>query len=88
MQHLVVSLTGDPYGFVDDVLAKQGRSRRVALTVPNFMFALAVVAETDLLAALPKSFAALHAPRFDVAASKRRCDCPLSVFAPSSRNPP
>ena len=67
MQHLVVSLTGDAYGFVDDVLAKEGRSRRVALTVPNFMFALAAVAETDLIAALPKRFVAMHAPRFDVA---------------------
>jgi DNA-binding transcriptional LysR family regulator len=66
MQHLVVSLTGDPYGFVDEVLAKQGHSRRIALTVPNFMFALAVIAETDLISALPRRFVALHAPRFGV----------------------
>ena len=66
MQHLVVSLTGDVYGFVDDVLAKAGRSRRVALTVPNFMFALAVVAETDLIAALPKRLVSMHASRFNV----------------------
>jgi DNA-binding transcriptional LysR family regulator len=66
MQHLVVSLTGDAYGFVDRVLAEQGRSRRIALTVPNFMFALAVVAETDLISALPRRFAAVHAARFGV----------------------
>ena len=66
MQHLVVSLTGNPYGFVDEVLAKRGRTRRVALTVPNFMFALAVIAETDLVAALPRQFAAMHAARFGV----------------------
>ena len=54
------------HGFVDDVLAKQGRSRRIALTVPNFMFALAVIAETDLISALPRRFAAMHAPRFGV----------------------
>ena len=66
MQHLVVSHAGDAHGFVDEVLAKQGRSRRIALTVPNFMFALAVVAETDLITALPRRFAAMHAPRFDV----------------------
>lgn len=66
MQHLVVSLTGDPYGFVDLVLAEQTRSRRIALTVPNFMFALAILAETDLISALPKRFVALHAPRFGV----------------------
>jgi DNA-binding transcriptional LysR family regulator len=66
MQHLVVSLTGGDYGFVDDVLANHGRSRRVALTVPNFMLALTVVSETDLIAALPKTFIAMHAPRFGV----------------------
>jgi DNA-binding transcriptional LysR family regulator len=67
MQHLVVSLSGEPYGHVDDALAKQGRARRVAVTVPNFMFAFAVIADTDLIAALPRRFAAMHAPRFDVA---------------------
>jgi len=66
MQHLVVSLTGDAFGFVDRVLAEQGRSRRIALTVPNFMFALAVIAETDLISALPRRFAAMHAPRFGI----------------------
>ena len=44
MQHLVVSLTGDAHGFVDRFLAKQGYLRRIALTVPNFMLALAVIA--------------------------------------------
>ena len=66
MQHLVVSFTGDPHGFVDEVLAKQGYSRRVALTVPSFMFALAVVADTDLISALPRRFVAMHAARFGV----------------------
>jgi|SRR5215211_6672712 len=66
MHHLVVSLTGDAYGFVDRVLAERGRSRRIALTVPNFMFALAVTAETDLISALPRRFAAMHAARFGV----------------------
>jgi len=42
------------------------RSRRVALTVPNFMFALAVLAETDLISALPRRFVAMHAARFGV----------------------
>lgn len=66
--HLVVSLGGDPHGFVDEVLAAQGRSRRVTLTVPNFMFALAVVADTDLVCAVPRRFAAAHAARFGVVA--------------------
>jgi DNA-binding transcriptional LysR family regulator len=65
-EHLVVSLTGDPFGFVDEVLARSGRSRRVALTVPNFMFALAVIAQTELLCALPTRFAAAYGARFGV----------------------
>jgi DNA-binding transcriptional LysR family regulator len=68
MQHVVVSLTGDAHGFVDRVLASQGCSRRIALTVPNFMFALAVIAETDLISALPRRFVAMHAQRFGVVA--------------------
>ena len=66
MQHLVVSESGDPYGFVDELLAKQGRSRRIALTVPNFMFALAVLAESDFVGALPARFVELHAARFGI----------------------
>lgn len=63
-QHLVVSHSGDASGFVDELLAREGRSRRVALTVPNFMFALAAAAGTDLVTAVPRRFAALHAARF------------------------
>lgn len=62
--HLVVSLTGDPKGFVDEVLAREGRSRRVQLTVPNFMFACAILAETDLICAIPRRFAMTYAARF------------------------
>lgn len=62
--HLVVSLEGDPRGFVDEVLARKKRARRVALTVPNFMFALALLRETDLICAVPRRFAAAHAARF------------------------
>lgn len=66
MQHLVVSLSGDPFGFVDDALAREGRTRRVFLTVPDFMFALGALADTDLIAAVPRRFAKAHAGRFAV----------------------
>lgn len=68
--HIVVSPSGDPHGLVDDVLAKKGLARRVALTVPNFMLALAIVADSDILAAMPRTFVARHAARFRVAASE------------------
>ncbi len=64
MPHLLVSLTGDAYGVVDEVLARQGLKRRVALTVPSFMMALSTLAETDLLAALPRHLVAHRAKQF------------------------
>jgi DNA-binding transcriptional LysR family regulator len=67
-QHLVVSATGDPYGFVDGALSQVGRTRRTTLTVPNFMFALSVLAVTDLVGAVPRSFAERHAKTFGVVA--------------------
>ena len=79
MQHLVVSHGGDPHGFVDEFLAKRGQTRRIALTVPNFMLALSLVAETDLVSALPRRFVAMHAERFGVLG----LDAPLPL--PTSR---
>jgi DNA-binding transcriptional LysR family regulator len=66
MQHLVVSHAGDPHGAVDAILAQKGLSRTVAVTVPNFMFALATLAETDFIAALPARFVATHGSRFGI----------------------
>lgn len=57
-EHLVVSASGDPHGFVDQYLARAGLVRRVTLTVPNFTFAAAILSETDLLCAFPRRFAA------------------------------
>jgi DNA-binding transcriptional LysR family regulator len=64
--HLVVSVSGDPVGPVDRELAKRGATRRVVLTVSNFMQAMAIVAESDLVAALPRQFALKHAARYKV----------------------
>jgi DNA-binding transcriptional LysR family regulator len=64
--HLMVSVSGDPYGAVDALLAKKKQSRRVVLTVSNFMQALATAAESDLVTALPRHFVAKHASRYPV----------------------
>ena len=58
--HLVVSLNENRLGFVDAALAARGLRRRVALTVPTFFMALALVASTDLLIAVPRSLARAH----------------------------
>jgi DNA-binding transcriptional LysR family regulator len=65
-RHVLVSASGDPYGLVDQLLAERGLSRRVVLTVPSFVFALAAAASTDLLAALPGGMVARLASAFDV----------------------
>jgi DNA-binding transcriptional LysR family regulator len=77
--HLLVSSSGDSHGFFDMILAGQGRSRRVAVTVPNFIMALAVVAETDLVASLPRRLVAMHAARFGVIASELPLSYPHST---------
>jgi len=64
MGHLLVSMTGDPYGVVDLALAQQGLSRRVVLTVPSFMMALSTLAKTDLLGTLPAHMVAHCAAQF------------------------
>jgi DNA-binding transcriptional LysR family regulator len=76
--HIIVSLSHDDRGFIDDTLAQLGLSRRVALAVPNFMFALALVSQTDLLAALPRRLVALHSDRFDLASAEP--PMPLRLF--------
>ena len=63
-RHLLVSLDGDPVGFVDQMLAKRGLVRRVALTVPTFMLALAHLSSSDLIAGLPRRLVQRHAAQF------------------------
>jgi DNA-binding transcriptional LysR family regulator len=85
-QHLVVSENGDAFGFVDIALAKRKLSRRVALTVPNFMFALATLADSDLISALPRSFVAMHGARFGIIAVEPEIKLPhfkLTLVAPT-----
>jgi DNA-binding transcriptional LysR family regulator len=60
-EHLLVSLNGDPHGFIDEMLAKRGSRRRVVLTVPSFVMALTHLANSDLLAVLPRRVVHQHA---------------------------
>jgi len=87
-RHLVVSLTGDPHGFVDEVLAGKGLTRRVALTVLNFIMALALIAETDLIAALPRQLVLRYARRFGVAITEAPCRYGATRSASSPPRPP
>jgi len=73
MRHLLVSVIGDDRGVIDEALAKEGLSRRVVLTVPNFMIALATIAESDIIATLPRTLVQRHAKRFGL----QFCEIPL-----------
>ena len=63
-EHLIVSPNGDLSGIVDDELAKQGKTRHVAMAVPQFLPALSILATTDLIATLPSRLAASERKRF------------------------
>jgi DNA-binding transcriptional LysR family regulator len=52
-KHLLVTLTGEPTGFIDSILLEQGLKRRIMLTVNQFAVAPQLVADSDLLAVLP-----------------------------------
>ena len=51
--HAIMSFDGGGRGFVDDLLAQQGLSRRVVATSTSFDGVARLVASTDLLAILP-----------------------------------
>lgn len=70
LQHILVSIVGDGRGYVDEVLAEKGLTRRVALTVPHFMLALAALSNSNLVAAIPATLLAVHARRFGLASVK------------------
>ncbi|WP_217474213.1 LysR family transcriptional regulator [Stutzerimonas stutzeri] len=54
LAHVVVSPRGGGFsGVTDSVLAAAGLSRRVALSVPHFLFVIAALIGTDLVAMLP-----------------------------------
>ena len=47
------------------------------MTIANFMMALAVISETDLIAALPRQLVAMHAARFGVVSTQAPLPLPL-----------
>ncbi|MDM0014343.1 LysR family transcriptional regulator [Variovorax sp. J22P168] len=55
-RHLLVSFSGRPYGFIDQTLGALGRERRIVVTVNQFYTAGRVVANSDLLAVMPRHF--------------------------------
>jgi DNA-binding transcriptional LysR family regulator len=54
--HVLVSFSGRAYGLIDEALASVNRSRRVVLTVNQFFTTGSIVADSDLLAVMPRHF--------------------------------
>lgn len=68
LDHVLVTILGDGRGALDDDLERLGLSRRVALRLPHFYAAMAVVARSDLVVTLPRSMANRFAPAFGLLA--------------------
>jgi DNA-binding transcriptional LysR family regulator len=69
--HALIAPRGLTSGNVDQALRSLGRTRRVALTVPYYLAAAALVATTDLILTLPRRIA-----------SNLHCDGRLRLFEP------
>ncbi len=59
--HLLVTLSGDPEGFVDTALSQMGKSRRVAMTVNHFAAVPALLLGSDLIAVVANTVVAKEA---------------------------
>lgn len=57
LPHALISVTGRGPGLVDELLAKRGRTRRIALRIPYFLAAPALLAHTDLVLTAPRKAA-------------------------------
>lgn len=52
LSHLLIAPRGTPGGIVDDVLARHGKRRRVAIGIPHFLLAPHIIANSDLVVTL------------------------------------
>ena len=64
--HVLVAPRGIPGGAVDVALGRLGKTRRVIVRVSNFTTAASLVAESDLLAAMPRALASRMAKRLPI----------------------
>jgi DNA-binding transcriptional LysR family regulator len=72
--HLLVSLSGDLLGIVDQELAKAGLQRNVVAALPLFLPALATVARTQLVCTVPGRLAAQFARQYGLSVARPPID--------------
>lgn len=92
LEHMVVSPQGHSRGIIDELLAKQGLFRHIAVTVPHFASAAQIVAATDLVCTIPGRIAAMFAEHYDIRTLAPPLDLPignvhLAWHAVSHENP-
>lgn len=66
LEHVGVSLFGDGQSMIDAALAAEGLERRIVLTTPSFVAALATVAAGDAVTAISQALARRFAALFDL----------------------
>jgi len=66
LSHVGVSLFGDNQSMIDSVLASEGLERRIVLTTPSFVAALAAVAGGEAVTAVSRTLAARFAGMLDL----------------------
>ncbi|MDR3429218.1 MULTISPECIES: LysR family transcriptional regulator [Silvimonas] len=76
--HLLVSLSGDPVGVVDELLLQRGQRRRVAMTVNTFYGVVDLLAASNLISVVPESVIRTHPRRAEIHATPVPFDMPVS----------
>lgn len=65
LRHVVAAASRDPRSMVDRALAELGLSRRIALTVPNYLSMLPALLRSDLVGTLPRRLFVGGGPALD-----------------------
>lgn len=81
LKHISVIITGQGKSALDEALASQGMSRRVAVRLPHFLAAAALVARSDMILSLPRRLACQIAET--VAVDIHELPLALKPFTPS-----
>lgn len=82
-EHVVVVSEGTGHGKVDELLERNGISRRVRLSLPHFIAVAPILASSDMIATVPLRFAEAVAAPFGLVALKHPATLPeiaISLF--------
>ncbi len=66
LRHVVLMPRADSRPMIDLALAKRGRQRRIAVTVPHFMSMPLLIQDSDLVCTLPRRMAQCYADHFEL----------------------